>query len=86
MRRSLPTLLLTALLVGCASEEGLQQYARGKAIDPKILELGLSEITDRSVGVNPVSQLISDKSVVFVASERTYYLVALKASRWYSRR
>ena len=77
MRRSLPTLLLTAVLVGCASEEGLQQYARGKAIDPKILELGLSEITDRSVSVNPVGQLISDKSVVFVASERTYYLVAL---------
>ena len=77
MRRSLPTLLLTALLVGCASEEGLQQYARGKAIEPKIVALGLSEITDRSVSVNPVGQLISDKSAVFLDSEGGYYLVSL---------
>ena len=77
MRHTLTTLLLSVVLVGCASEEGLQQYASGKAIDPEILELGLPEITNKSVTVIPVGQLISDKSVVFVALEGTYYLVAL---------
>ena len=69
MRRSLPTLLLSVVLVGCASEEGLQRYARGKAIEPKIVALGLPEITDKRVRVIPIGQLINDKSAVFLDAE-----------------
>ena len=70
-------LLLSVVLVGCASEEGLQQYAKGKAIDPRIAELGLPEITAKQVKVIPIGQLINDKSPVFLASDGAYYLVSL---------
>jgi hypothetical protein len=77
MRHSLTKLLLSVVLVGCASEEGLQRYARGKAIEPKIVALGLPEITDKRVRVIPIGQLINDKSAVFLGSEGGYYLVSL---------
>ena len=64
MRHTLTTLLLSVVLVGCASEEGLQQYASGKAIDPEILELGLPEITDKS------SESHTDRSADQATSQR----------------
>jgi hypothetical protein len=77
MRYSLTKLLLSVVLVGCASEEGLQQYAKGAPIDPRIVELGLPEITDKQVKVIPIGQLINDNSAVFLASDGAYYLVSL---------
>ena len=60
MHHFLTKLLLSGVLVGCASEEGLQQDAKGTAIDLRIVELGLPEITDKQVKVIPIGQLIND--------------------------
>jgi hypothetical protein len=76
MRHAVAIFLLSSLVVGCASQEDLKEYAMSQSIDSRVLALGLPQLGE-PISVVTVGQLVNGKAAVFTSSEEQYYLVTL---------
>ena len=68
MRHAVAIFLLSSLVVGCASQEDLKEYAMSQSIDSRVLALGLPQLGE-PISVVTGGQVGNGKAAVFTSSE-----------------